>query len=417
MPERSALVIGRGLAAKATALLLSARGWRTTVVGEDAARPWTPHILSDAAVRVLRAELPGLEEELLAAGARRHSVAMSLEQDFGAAAGLRPADHEVALLCCRGPLLLAAMRRRLEAAPAVALRAERVVGLLAEGRRIVGARTTSGELRADVVIDASGVGTRRRSWLAEAGLPADRVAAWGPGYRALTRYYRHDETAPLPFRLIARDGARGGLLPLDRGWFAVNFILPEPLAPESAAEAASLFERLADTVPGARRLMLQPASELTVTRGLMSAESDFYKTGSPAAALSGLYPLGDSLWTGNPIYARGFALSLLQGAALCRSLDAPRPEDALRAFRRELKPLRAFWRAGAFNELADAPVFSSPGALLARAARGYFCARARAAPAPRPRRPAPLRADVEDRRLPPHRVATARQHLDALLRR
>ncbi|HEY6595250.1 MAG TPA: FAD-binding monooxygenase [Asanoa sp.] len=129
---------------------------------------------------------PGLTAELVAAGALLGDVLGNVRWILGGRQ-LRPADTGLSMLSASRALIESEVRARVRALPNVTLLdGHDIVGLGAsrDRERVISARVTSayGEgsrmLPADLVVDATGRGSRTPRWLAEMGFPAppmDRV--------------------------------------------------------------------------------------------------------------------------------------------------------------------------------------------------------------------------------------------------
>lgn len=147
---------------------------------------------------------PGFTGDLVARGAEAGDPGTDAVLCLG---GFRLPDTPTGSLALTGGRLLIEdqLRRRTEALPGVRLRAgTSVLGLLLDrGRgRVSGVRVATrdgeedGELRADLVIDASGQASRTPAWLVQLGWPGPRqLERRTAGHRA-TRQFRLVDTRP-----------------------------------------------------------------------------------------------------------------------------------------------------------------------------------------------------------------------------
>ncbi|CAM5358187.1 FAD-binding monooxygenase OS=Streptomyces antimycoticus OX=68175 GN=SSPO_092100 PE=4 SV=1 [Streptomyces antimycoticus] len=144
------------------------------------------HLLLEAGHRALEALMPvaGVREELTAAGAVR--VPISGVRWLSAAGWLATYESEVAFLSCTRPLLDHTVLRRVRGEPTVRwLENTDVVGLLGAPGEVTGvqvrargdARAQVREVRAELVVDASGRTSSLPSWMTRLGRPPPRSAS------------------------------------------------------------------------------------------------------------------------------------------------------------------------------------------------------------------------------------------------
>ena len=167
--------------------------------------------------RAILAELfPGLEDDLLAAGARPIDMGRDLAWLTPAGWGVRFRSGLEHLPVSRD-LLESRVRARLGALARVEFRDDRhVEGLLAEGSTVLGVRLrpASGDrgvtetLRADLVVDASGRGSKAPLWLQEIGFPAPEETLVNTFAGYASRVYRRPAALEGPVRATDR-GPRG----------------------------------------------------------------------------------------------------------------------------------------------------------------------------------------------------------------
>ncbi|MCB9598869.1 MAG: FAD-dependent monooxygenase [Sandaracinus sp.] len=187
--ERHALVLGASLGGLLAARVLADHFDRVTLVERDALperaeqRKGVPqgrhaHGLLASGLRTLESLFPGLGEALAAGGAQR----TDLPQTRWILGGRRLRCESLGFpgVCAARPTLEAEVRRRVLALPNVTLRDHHdVLGLVVEGERICGARllgrrdeSAEEVVHAELVVDATGRGSRLPTWLEELGYPA-----------------------------------------------------------------------------------------------------------------------------------------------------------------------------------------------------------------------------------------------------
>src|SRR5262245_33165644 len=216
----SVLIIGGGTCGLGTALLLARDGHEVTVLERDPdPLPESPHEAWDAWERkgvaqfrqphnfmpglrlLLERELPDLQEALRRAGASRFDMVNPLPPFF-ADQTPRPIDDALWTYTARRPAGEWVFATIALNAPRVTVRRGiRVTGLLTgpsamdDGTpHVVGVRTVSGdEVRADIVIDASGRRSRSPEWLTAIGARPPHEEQEDCGFAYYTRYFRGTE--------------------------------------------------------------------------------------------------------------------------------------------------------------------------------------------------------------------------------
>ena len=206
-----AIVLGASVAGLLCACALARHYDTVTLIERDAlhddasARKGVPqgkhtHGLLAGGLRAMSSLLPGLADDLVEAGAIRSDLIGDALLNQGGI--YRPRTHSgIELICMTRPLLELVIRRRVLALPNVRLQDQTsVLGLrFSENRSEVtgidwvsrhGSESVSGSLNADLVVDATGRGSRTPTWLEEHGYerPAETKMAVNLGY--VTRVYR-----------------------------------------------------------------------------------------------------------------------------------------------------------------------------------------------------------------------------------
>lgn len=370
-----ALVLGAGMAGLLAARVLADRYAKVTVVDRDAVRDadgWRRgvsqgrhlHGLQPRGQQVIEELFPGLTAEIVAAGGQTGDVAANVRVHL-AGRQVRKPDSGLVMLSVSRPFLERHVRERVLALSGVEL-VERcdVVRLLAtaDHRRVTGVRLVvagaEADVMADLVVDATGRGSRTPVWLEEWGygrVEEEKVAI-GLGYA--TRLYRlgsglaEDELA---INTIASpEVPRGGIctrIEGDRAIVTAYGILGdhpptdpdgftaflESLAVPDLAKALADAEPLTDPVP-----YRYPAGQ----RRRYERMREF-----PA----GLLPIGDAVCSFNPSYAQGMTVAALSALVLREHL---RPEPDARAYLRDLAAdvVDHSWEMMVFSDLAHPAV-------------------------------------------------------------
>ncbi|SEQ29239.1 FAD-dependent oxidoreductase [Streptomyces radiopugnans] len=384
-----AVVIGAGLAGLTAARALADAYDRVTVLDRDtlpadpAPRRGVPqsrqlHVLLARGAQALEELFPGFLEELLAAGATRADTQGEVHWYLDGHL-LRPAPSGVISYGASRPRVEHHVRARVEALPGVVVR-ERVEVLgpvtTPERDRVTGVRVRpradgageaggAGEetIPADLVVDASGRGSRAPAWLEELGYPRPRQTRVRADVVYVTRHFRRE-----PHHLGGRSGValvpfpglpRGGAIVSEReDRFAV--VLFGLLGEEPPADEAGMLA-YAETLPGpdvAEVLRTaEPLNEPVRMRYPASARHHYEKLDRH---LGGFLVTGDALCGFNPTYGQGMTAAAQQAIVLRTLLARNRDRDRGRGRSRGAGGLpRRFFRAAA--RVVDTPWLLAAG--------------------------------------------------------
>ncbi|GAA1579980.1 FAD-binding monooxygenase [Kribbella sancticallisti] len=343
-----AVVLGGSIAGLLAARVLADNFAEVLIIDRDplgpegAPRRGTPqarhlHGLLARGHRVLEELFPGLTAELVARGAPVGDMLANTRLCFGGHR-FRQGPSGLTALCVSRPTLESAVRRRVVALSGVQVLGRRdVVGLTAsrDNRRVVGARVigrTDGsaeeQLPADLVVDATGRGSRLPIWLQSLGYlpPEQERVSVGVGYAS--RQYRLPPealgndlvaiSAPTPARPRG-----GGLSLIEGGRCLVTLMGVLGDHPPIGAEGFARFA--ADLVlPDVHEILedAEPLDEPVAYRYPLSVRNRYDRlTRFP----DGLAVVGDAVCTLNPIYGQGMTIAALEAAALHRHLAKGRP--------------------------------------------------------------------------------------------
>ncbi|GGU57345.1 FAD-dependent monooxygenase [Streptomyces daghestanicus] len=316
------------------------------------------HLVWSGGVRALDRLLPGLVDDATANGARLVLIMADMVSRAPNEIWFRrfTATGHRNLVCSRD-LLDSVVRRRVLAHPRVTLRQNTTaIGLTGDDRRVTGVRVRSGgeehTLTADLVVDASGRGSRTPRWLADLGLPAVREREIDAGLVYATRLYRPPAaTAGLPFPLVnvqanpAKAPGRGGiLLPVEDGRWIVTLAGTRGGEPSADPDAFTGFALgLGDPVIGELLRNAEPLSGVAVTRS--TADQRRYYEKMPRWP-DGFTVLGDAVAGYNPVYGHGItvaAQSALAVREVLRRTPLTAPGTARRLQRSAARPVSAAW--------------------------------------------------------------------------
>ncbi|MDG2303107.1 MAG: FAD-dependent oxidoreductase [Candidatus Binatia bacterium] len=413
--KRRALVLGGGISGLGVAILLARRGWSVRVLErdhrppvatpEDAFRFWRrpglpqfrhSHTFLARLTAVLREHFPEVLTALRAAG----TIEIPLTIGTPPSLDLGPrekGDGELVLLGARRAAfewaLLEVARSRPEIEITEGVYCEDLLhepGPRGQPPQIVGARirslpalSTAGDdgqipwksggtpraqgrarqIRADLVIDATGRRSNADRWLSAIGVDAPEEERIPTGIYYFTRFYRLTGSRP--------PGGSTGLVAGDVGWlklatfpgdgdtFSITVGANIDDRPFRALSDPKVFEALITSFPqiavwrahGVSQPIDGADTPVLVMGGLENLKRRFDKDGVPL--VRGFVAVGDSLYHSNPIYGRGVTSGMLAVTLLDQALNAhPGEIDAAIATyharaRVEVEP---FWRHAAASD-------------------------------------------------------------------
>jgi 2-polyprenyl-6-methoxyphenol hydroxylase-like FAD-dependent oxidoreductase len=350
-------VLGAGPAGLSTALAVARAGHRALLVdrdpvevtsGEDpfhwprkgVAHFLQPHAFNPRGRREMRIHLPDVYAALLGAGAEELDLRRRLSGPS------RPGDEDLVYLGVRRPLIEWALRKAVLAQPEIELLPDtRVVGFLGESRRVEGARTEKGELRADLVVDALGRTSPAPAWLAEIGASPPELEASDCDVLYYTRYYRvrQGETLPdgpwvptprgiLPYCLFSS-------FPGDNHTFGTLLAILPRDHELKILRRVDVFEAAIAAMPSLHSWTSrsEPITDVLAMGSLQNSLRRYRSGGGPG--VPGFVPVGDALCHTNPMFALGLSQSLIHAFALATALaDASRLENVSEAYHRAVEP-------------------------------------------------------------------------------
>ncbi len=359
--RKHAIVFGGSMAGLLAARVLSDHFGRVSLIERDRLpalaeqRRGVPqgrhtHGLLASGRDVLEKLFPGISEALLKAGAVTHDIVRDSRWFFEGACLSRPPSGLNGLLMTR-PLLEAAVRERVLANPKVVRRDELVVEELVADRksgRVTGMRASGQALLGDLIVDATGRGSRSPQWLEQLGYekPSEDVVQVGLGYT--TRFFRRKPTdlngdtavviPPTP------KGKRGGVMLAQEGdrWTVTLIAHFGNYAPEDLDG----FIAFARTLPA-------PYIHEVVSRNEPLGEAASARF--PASVWrryellqrfpAGYLVFGDAICSFNPIYGQGMSVAALQAVELDNTLASGDGDGALAKtfFRRAAKVVEIPW--------------------------------------------------------------------------
>ncbi|SDT26131.1 Dehydrogenase (flavoprotein) [Friedmanniella luteola] len=327
-PPRSTVVVGASFAGLLAAAAAARGGGQVTVLERDelpdtagprrgVAQGRQPHVLLHRGLLEASGLLPGLPEDLVAAGAVRVDCGTL---PWCGPLGWQPTStRSYDVLSLTRPLLEHVVRARVAALPGVALRrGSRVRGLEGDGDRGWRVLLGSGDaVPGELVVDASGRGSRMPVWLAAAGHPVEEPETVDAALGYASRLYRTPDRRPLPTGVVVQptpDVPRGGLgLPVENGGWVVLANGYGAHRPDRGTDLVDFFGTLRDPVLAELVVGLEPAGELTVHRQTGNRRHGY---GRRRDWPDGLLVVGDALCAFNPLYGQGITVAAIQAGLL-----------------------------------------------------------------------------------------------------
>lgn len=371
LPSSSArvVVLGGGLAGTLAAAALGPHVREVLVLEHDAELPETPtprsrlpqaahaHMLWAGGADAMEELLPGVTDEWLAAGAHRIPIPNGMVS-FSPAGWYRrswPDTHY--LIGASRNLIDWAVRTRVLQMPNVRIRTGvKVCGLGGDATRVRGvvlrdARDERHLVTADLVVDATGRGSRSTRWLRDIGGPEVRETVVDAGVRYASRRYRAPEGTESDWPVIhipadprqGRPGLVATIISIENGQWHVSLSGTRGAEPSAGED---LFEEFARRVrhPLVAELLsrAEPTSEVSLFTRTANRRRHFERAKLP----EGFVVLGDAATSLNPVYGHGMSVAALGAVGLrdlARRTSLLAPGFASKAQRSIARPAAAAW--------------------------------------------------------------------------
>ncbi|GAA2638682.1 FAD-dependent monooxygenase [Streptomyces spororaveus] len=339
-PPRHAVVIGGSLAGLLAAAVLAEHA-TVTVIDADplpegpAPRRGLPqarhtHLLWSGGARAIERILPGITDDWTKAGAIRRSLPTDLVTMTAQGWIPRCGEKQFNISCSRD-LLDSVVRARVTALKGVTtLQRSRVRALEGTASRVTGVLVDTPDeegrlLAADLVVDASGRGSRARIWLQALGVTGIRQAEVDSGLVYATRIFeapagahemgfpivnvQSDPRVPVP-------GQTATIVPIENGQWQATLSGTRGGRPTDDPDAFIPFAKaVRDPIVGELLEGRKPLTDVAVTKGTANRRIYFEKAELP----DGFFAVGDSVATFNPLYGQGMTVAA-QGLLAVRTL-------------------------------------------------------------------------------------------------
>lgn len=375
--QRHAVVVGASVAGLLTARVLAGFVDRVTIVERDrlpegpeprsgVPQSRHPHVLLEGGQDALDVLLPGFMDELRAAGAPRVGLPADVVQ-WQDGRWLRRLPASAYIYSGSRVQLEHLVRRRvladqsitvIEGAQVTGLSgdASRVRGVLL-GKRGDGTGRAARHLAADLVVDASGRGTKAGQWLSALGAEGAPEEVIDAGLAYATRIYRDPSAALgtdfLGFYVIMnpRQLYGGLLLPMEDGRYTATLAgLRGDQPPTDQDEFVAYAKKLPHPFV---HQWLSTAEPLSPVFGFRQTANVRRRYDLPGRRPAGFLAIGDALCTFNPVYGQGVSVAAMSAVALRDALADPRRTPTTRRVQRALLAVsRQAWDISAVTDKA-----------------------------------------------------------------
>lgn len=332
-----AVVIGAGMAGMLAARVLAGHVGRVTVVERDrlpdAVQPrrgvpqgWQVHALLARGLVGLERLFPGFGQDLQDAGA----VPVRFPRDVLVLTRAGWVDRRAPgwpSLSASRPLIEATVRRRLLALPGITVLdgcQVTALGASDDGRVVRGVVVRGDDgaasVDADLVVDASGRGSRTPTWLADLGGPVPDRTTIDARITYASRFYRipdafaADWTGLMVFGDRADNPRSGYLFPVEDGRWVVGLIGARGVHAATGDEGYTAFARsLRSPVLAEALAAAEPVSDVHLHRGTTDARWHYERLRRRPERL---LVLGDAACAFDPVYGQGMSSAVLAAETL-----------------------------------------------------------------------------------------------------
>lgn len=368
---KHAVVIGGSIAGMCAARVLSDFYNRVTVFERDelpdspVSRAAVPqdrhvHLLMARGAQEFESLYPGLLDDMVAQG-----VPMLENRPdcihFGAAGHVLGTRHtlrdEFTAYVPSRPQLEWQIRRRTTALPNVTVEHRAVAEPVFDTatQRVTGVRL-DGEadpVRCDLVVDATGRGTRLPVWLAQWGFERPREDTVDVGISYATQQV-HIPDGLLAEKVVVAGASTGQPLGLgmlfyeDGNWNVTTFGVGKVAPPRNFAEICALADTILPAHVASALRGGEPLGDMAFHKYPTSRWRRYDKLDRFPG---GIVPFGDAVASFNPTFGQGMTMTSLQAGHLRRALQRPEPDLARTLSKATAKTTFPVWQMNAIGDL------------------------------------------------------------------
>lgn len=313
------------------------------------------HLLYSGGATAMEILVEGVTERLLGAGARRIPLPTGMVA-YSPQGWYRRWPETHFLLACSRDLIDWAVRDLVAAQENIHfVEGVTAVGLEGTRQRITGVRVTDDGrervLEADIVVDASGRGSRAPRWLHALGVAAVPERTVDTGLAYASRLYKAPEGSEnwpivtvMADPLAAGPGQSAAIIPIEGGRWLVSLAGTRGGAPTDDPRRFEAFAGgLRHPLVGQLISPAEPLSDIVVTHSTVNRRRYFEKVRKWP---EGFVAIGDTVATYNPVYGQGMSVAAKSVLAMLQELccgGALIDGFAQRAQRAVAKPVTTAW--------------------------------------------------------------------------
>jgi 2-polyprenyl-6-methoxyphenol hydroxylase-like FAD-dependent oxidoreductase len=334
--QRDVVIIGASLAGLFAAAAASAAGARTTIIERDVLpehpsprkgvpQSRQPHVLLHRGLLAAEELLPGVRQDLLNHGAVPFDTGtVAWLGEYGWLPTWIPAYETVS---ATRPLLEHVVRQRVNQLEGVAIHeGVRVTELSRDARRWQLMCEDATTVQADLVIDASGRGSRLPQWLGELGVPVSEPVIVDARLGYACRVYRALEKSPIEIAVVIaatpQTGRGAVAIPVEDGHWLIQAVGYGDWRPSRVPEEFDEFlATLPDPAVSDLTQHLEPISDIAIHRQTGNRRNRYERARVWPA---GLLAVGDAYCSFNPVYGQGITVAACQAVLIREALKRDR---------------------------------------------------------------------------------------------